>query len=171
MKPRSVAKLGVFSAAAIAAYVAESIFPTPVPWARIGISNVVVVIALFAFGLRQAVLVNSIRVIIGNLLTGGLLGVGFILSLLGSTVSTLTMGVLRSLFSSWLSVVGVSSVGASVNNLVQVMIFGLMVGQPVISKPMLGAFLLMGVGVGLVTGLIASFVMARLKLENRSILG
>lgn len=166
MKPRSVARIGIFSAAAVAAYVAETVLPMPVPWARVGISNVVVVVALLVFGLKQAILVNLIRVVVGNLLTGGLLGVGFILSLSGSTVSTLTMGTLRSFFPFSLSVVGISSVGASVNNLVQVTIFGLIVGGPMIPKQMLGGFLLLGVGVGMVTGFLASFVMARLKLES-----
>ncbi|MGQ9603707.1 MAG: Gx transporter family protein [bacterium] len=166
MNARLTSKIAMLSAAAIGAYVAESAFPMPLPWARIGISNVVVVVGLFSLGLREAMLINLVRVVIGNLIAGGLFGVGFILSICGSTVSTLAMGMLKQLVYPSLSLIGISSVGASVNNFVQIMLFGLLIGAPGVSGTMIGGFLLIGVVVGSVTGILASLVMSRLKLES-----
>ncbi len=166
MNARLTAKIAMLSAASVGAYVAETAFPMPFPWARIGVSNVVVVIALFALGLRNAMLINLVRVIIGNLLTGGLFGLGFILSISGSTVATLVMGMLKQTSYPSLSIMGISCVGASINNLVQLSVFGLIIGGMGIPRTMLGGFLLIGVAVGLVTGILASLVMTRLKLES-----
>jgi len=80
-----LSRLGLLAAAAVAAYVFESLLPSPVPWARIGLSNVFVITALFAFGARDALLVNLIRVIAGNFLMGFMFSPAFVFSLAGST--------------------------------------------------------------------------------------
>ena len=73
-----LSRLGLLAAAAVAAYVFESLLPSPVPWARIGLSNVFVVTALFAFGTSDAFLVNLVRVIAGNLLMGFIFSPAFV---------------------------------------------------------------------------------------------
>ena len=58
MDAKSLSRIGVLSASAVAAYVFESLLPSPFPWARVGLSNVFVVVTLFGFGLKDAFLVN-----------------------------------------------------------------------------------------------------------------
>ena len=52
MDARRLTRIAVLSAAAVAAYVFESLLPVPLPFARIGLSNVCVVVALFGFSLK-----------------------------------------------------------------------------------------------------------------------
>ena len=79
MDAKRLSRIGVLSACAVAAYVFESFIPVPVPWARIGLSNIVVVITLFGFGLREALLVTLVRIVAGNLLLGVMMSPSFVM--------------------------------------------------------------------------------------------
>lgn len=166
MDGRSIAKLGVLSSGAVAIYVFEAMLPSPIPWAKIGLSNTFVLIVLFAFGLRHALVVNLVRVVAGNLLLGVLFSPAFVLSLGGSVTAVLVMGLLWHLFAPPLSAIGISCLGAVTNNIVQVILFTLLLTRSVIAGPMLGGFILLGVGVGVVTGFIAARIVEKLQLES-----
>ncbi|MFH1312961.1 MAG: Gx transporter family protein [Candidatus Eisenbacteria bacterium] len=171
MDARSLSRTGLLAAGAVAAYVFESLLPMPLPWARIGLSNVFVVIALFGFGFKDAFLVNLARVLAGNLLLGILLSPAFVFSFAGSTCALMAMAVVRWKLVPPLSVVGASCIGAAVNNFVQVMLFTTILSWSGIASSLLGGFILMGVGVGFVTGLIASRVLDKVILERTGSVG
>ncbi|MGD8627680.1 MAG: Gx transporter family protein [bacterium] len=161
-----LSRLGLLAAAAVAAYVFESMLPSPVPWARIGLSNVFVVIALFGFGARDALIVNLVRVIAGNFLMGFMFSPAFIFSLAGSTAALGVMVLLR--WGLWprLSVIGVSCLGAVTNNVVQVGVFTLLFSASGAARGLMGSFILLGTGVGFFTGMIAMAILAKVRLET-----
>jgi heptaprenyl diphosphate synthase len=154
-------RLGMLSAAAVAVYVFEGLIPMPLPWARLGLSNVVVVVTLFGFGVRPAILVAAVRIVAGNLLLGIMLSPAFLFSIAGSCAALAVMAVARWKMVPPLSVVGVSVAGAVANNVVQVMVFVGLFAHTGIVANLLGLFMLLGVGVGLVTGLIAAAILPR----------
>lgn len=165
---RRLTRIAVLSAAAVAAYVFESLLPVPLPFARIGLSNVFVVVALFGFGLGEAFLVNLVRVLTGGLLMGLLLSPASLFSLAGSMSALAVMALIRWKGLPVLSVVGASVAGAVTSNLVQIVMFtAFFAGWPVPSD-LLGSFILLGTGVGLVTGLIAAGVLRKVVLERYS---
>jgi heptaprenyl diphosphate synthase len=102
----------VLAATAVAVYVFESIVPVPLPWARLGLSNVVVTITLFGYGLKEAFLVNLVRIVAGNLVLGLILSPAFLFSAAGSMSALLVMAVARWKLVPPLSVVGTSCLGA-----------------------------------------------------------
>lgn len=161
-----LSRLGLLAAAAIAAYAFESLLPSPVPWARIGLSNVFVVTALFAFGAREALVVNLIRVVAGNFLIGFIFSPAFIFSLAGSMSALGVMAFLRWRLVPPLSVVGTSCLGAVANNVVQITVFSLLFSSAGVARGLVGGFVLLGAGVGFVTGLIASAVLSKVRLET-----
>lgn len=161
-----LARLGLLAAAAVAAYVFESLLPSPFPWARIGLSNVFVVAALFAFGARDAFVVNLIRVIAGNFLMGFMFSPAFIFSLAGSTSALAVMTFLKWRLAPPLSVVGVSCLGAVTNNVVQVIVFTLLFSAAGVARDLMGAFILLGTGVGFFTGLVAMAILFKVRLET-----
>ncbi|MFC1800142.1 Gx transporter family protein [Candidatus Eisenbacteria bacterium] len=161
-----LSRLGLLAAAAVAAYVFESLLPSPVPWARIGLSNVFVVTALFAFGTRDALLVNLVRVIAGNFLMGFMFSPAFIFSLAGSTSALGVMALLRWRLSPPLSVVGVSCLGAVTNNVVQVTVFTLLFSAAGVARGLMGSFILLGTGVGFFTGMVAMAILSKVRLET-----
>ena len=162
-----LARLGLLAAAAVAAYVFEGLLPTPLPWARLGLSNVVVVLVLFGQGLGAAFAVNLVRIVAGNLLGGMLLGPAFIFSAAGSTVALLVMAGLRRALVPPLSIVGASLAGAVANNAVQVAVFAALFAPSRATANLLGAMVLAGVAVGLVTGVAAAKIVDKVGLASR----
>jgi heptaprenyl diphosphate synthase len=161
-----LSRLGILAAAAVAAYVFESLLPSPVPWARIGLSNVFVVVALFGFGARDALLVNLVRVIAGNFLMGFIFSPAFIFSLAGSTAALGLMALLKWRLWPRLSVVGISCVGAVTNNVVQVTVFTLIFSSAGVARGLMGSFILLGNGVGFFTGMVAMAILSKVRLET-----
>jgi heptaprenyl diphosphate synthase len=171
MDARPLSRTGLLAAGAVAAYVFESLLPMPLPWARIGLSNIFVVISLFGWGFKDALLVNLARVTAGNLLLGILLSPAFVFSLAGSMCALLAMALVRWKFVPPLSVIGASCIGATVNNMVQVMLFTALLSWSDIALSLLGGFVLLGVAVGFVTGLITSRVLDKVVLERTGPVG
>ena len=166
MRARRLTRIAVLSAAAVAAYLFESLLPVPIPFARIGLSNIFVVVALFGLGLREAVLVNLVRVLAGSLVMGLILSPAFLFSLAGSMSALAVMALIRWRGPSPLSVVGVSVAGAVASNVVQVVLFtAFFAGWPV-PLNLLGTFILLGAAVGTLTGLIAAGVLSKVVLER-----
>ena len=166
MEARRLTRIAVLSAGAVAAYVFESLLPMPIPFARIGLSNVFVVAALFGFGVREAFLVNLVRVLAGSLLMGLALSPAFIFSLAGSMSALAVMALMRWKAVPPFSVIGASAAGATASNLVQVLLFtALFAGWPV-PVGLLGGFILLGVAVGFLTGLIAAAILGKVVLER-----
>lgn len=161
-----VARLGVVAAAAVAVYVFEGLLPAPLPWARLGLSNVVVTIALFAWGLRQALVVNLVRVVAGNLALGLILSPAFVFSVAGSFAALAAMAAARWKLVPPLSVIGASCLGAVASNCAQVVIFSAAFAPSAALQGLLAAFVLTGVAVGLVTGFVAAAVLRKVDLAG-----
>ncbi len=70
-----------------------------------------------------------------------------------------------------MSVVGTSLVGAVVNNAVQVWIFAGMFSASGVAGNLLGVFILLGLGVGSVTGAIAARILGKVGLARSGALG
>ena len=76
-----------FAALAILIHIAESALPTLVPGVKPGLANVVTLICLQLYGVRLALWVALLRVVVGSLLLGTFLGPPFMLSLSGALAS------------------------------------------------------------------------------------
>jgi heptaprenyl diphosphate synthase len=166
VKAAGLSRIGILGAAAVATYVFEGLLASPVPFARIGISNVFVVVALFGFDAREAFLVNLIRVLAGTLLLGLTLSPAFVFSLAGSMSALGVMALIKWKAAPPLSVVGASCAGAVTSNLVQVFVFTLLFAGRRLPAELAGGFVLLGVGVGLLTGLLAAVILRKVVLER-----
>lgn len=151
---------------AVAVYVFEGLLPSPLPWARLGLSNVVVAIVLFGWGLRQAFLVNLVRIVAGNLALGLVLSPAFLFSVAGSLAGLAAMAAARWKLVPPLSVVGASCLGAVANNCAQVAVFSVAFAPSVAFRGLLAAFVLVGVAVGLATGFVAAAVLRKVDLAG-----
>lgn len=162
-----VSALGVLLALAIALHVVEGFVPSPLPFARAGLANVVTVFVLLAFGFRDALLLTVLRVVIGSLLAGTFLGPAFALSLAGGLAAVTAMGVLSRLAMPPLGVVGLSVAGAACHNCAQLAVVAWLFTGGRAAVVMLPAALLVSAAAGLVTGLVAHFALARLRSSLR----
>ena len=146
------------STLAIFLAIAESIIPKPLPWFRLGLANAVTLYAFSVLRPREVLLVVLSRTIASSLLLGTFLSVSFILSLTGVLASLAVMLLLYYGLGRWVSLVGISIVGAVTSNAAQLFVVNaLFVGSrlSMYLLPFLFLFALVG---GTVSGLFGRFL-------------
>ena len=131
-----------------------------VPGSKVGISNIVCLVALYLFGYKTALIVNISRSIFGGLMYSGPSSI--IYSLTASIVSITVMYIVKKLLKDKVSCVGVSVAGAFFHNLTQVMVAIVISGS--INMIYYFSYLsLISVVCGIFTGVIAQSVINRIK--------
>lgn len=95
MKTKNIALYGMLAATALLASYVESRIPVffAVPGMKLGLTNVLVLIALYRLGNRGAMAVNLLRILLSSILFGSLVSLWY--SLAGGMLSTLVMIVFR----------------------------------------------------------------------------
>lgn len=93
-------------------------FSVGIPGVKLGIANLVVIIALYEMGLRYALTINVIRIFVAGLLFNGLFGAVY--SLAGGLLSLLIMWLLKK--TGLFSMIGVSMAGGVAHNMGQLLI-------------------------------------------------
>lgn len=112
--------LSLLATFAIVIHSLEMLFPSPLPWLRLGLANIMTLVTLLLFGLKAALFVTLIRILVGSFLVGSFLNPGFFLGLSGGVMSTISMGLAYSIFKRVFSPVGISLIGALTHNLTQI---------------------------------------------------
>ena len=121
---RSVAKtvshIALLTSLALIFSYVEAIIPynPAIPGIKLGIANVVTVIALYKFGWKDAACVSVLRIVLAGLLFNGVFGMLY--SLAGALVSFVGMLLLKK--SKIFSIVGVSMAGGVLHNLGQLLV-------------------------------------------------
>ncbi len=74
--PRHLAMLAIFAALSMGIYALESMIPNPIPipGIKLGLANIITLIVLKKYGLRDAALVLLVRILLSSLLFGNLVG-------------------------------------------------------------------------------------------------
>ncbi len=113
---KRISVIAVFTALALIFSYIEAIIPfnLGVPGVKLGIANIVVVCALYIFGVKEAAGISLIRVFVIGLLFGN--AVSLIYSLSGAVLSIAVMIICKRLK---LSVIGVSAMGGIFHNVGQ----------------------------------------------------
>ena len=155
--------LALFVAVAVTMHVLESLLPTPVPWLRLGLANIMTVTALYLYDGRAAWTLSLARVGIGALLLGRLFSPGFWLALAGTIVATSAMIIMHRIAGRRLSPVGISAIGAAGHALGQILAARLLVIQHVAIWQIFPLFLLFTVFAGILTGWFAAGLLEQLR--------
>lgn len=131
MTIRTTVIMGFLIAIAAVLHVVESWLPVPVPipGAKLGLANVVTLIALVWLGRRSALVIAAGRVMIASLLGGSLAGPAFVMSLSGAISSLVVMDAGWRYGSRYFSVVGISVLGAVTHSLVQLVVAAVLVAS------------------------------------------
>jgi len=121
IKARRIALCGVLMALALALSYIERFIPlqmvVPLPGVKLGLANIVTLIALYRLGVREAFSILIPRCIFGAMFGGGFTGLLF--SLTGGILAMGTMSLTKHL--PFLSVYGVSILGAAAHNIGQIL--------------------------------------------------
>jgi heptaprenyl diphosphate synthase len=119
MQSQDKYRIAVLAAYALALHGFEYLLPTPIPWLRLGLANIITLVALTLYGFSTAMSVTLIRVILASIFTGTFLGPAFLLSLSGGISSTAAMGLIYVVQRNLFGPVGLSLIGALFHNIAQ----------------------------------------------------
>ena len=100
-------------------------FSVGIPGVKLGLANLVIIIALYEMNFRYAFAINAIRIVIAGLLFGGLFGVMY--SAAGGLLSIVTMWALKK--TGLFRMIGVSMAGGFSHNLGQLIVAALLVSN------------------------------------------
>ena len=163
MKSKKIAYYGLCIALAFVLSYVESLFPTfiAVPGVKLGLTNLVVLIALVKIGKKDAFFINMIRI----LLVGLTFGTAFSLlySFAGGILSFLVMMLFYG--KNRFSVIGVSVAGGVAHNVGQILV-AMMVLESKALVYYLPVLILSGTLAGVVVGILCGEVVKR--LPNRA---
>ena len=138
----------------------EAIIPysASLPGIKLGIANVVTVIALYKFGVKDAIAVSIIRIVIAGLLFNGLFGM--IYSLAGAALSLAGMIALKR--TGLFSVTGVSMAAGVLHNMGQLIIASALIEDLRIFFyfPML---MFSGIVAGILVGIASTIIIKSIK--------
>jgi len=130
----------------------EYMIPKPLPFMRIGLANMPLMLALDIFPFSAFLLLACIKVIGQALITGTLFSYVFLFSLVGTFLSAVLMFVLRRLFGKkHITFVGIGTAGAVISNLSQLALAHLFIFKDNV-RYIAPPFLLTGLITGIVLG-------------------
>ena len=169
-KKRSEAvHIALLSAYAVGLHSIEAFIPTPVPWLRLGLANIITLTTLCLYGLRAGMTVTLTRVFVRSLIAGTFLGPAFVMSLGGGVASTIVMWALISVFRRHLGIVSLSVFGAITHNIVQLFLayflFVRRIEAILIVSPVI---LFFGVITGIFNGIITNLIIKKIKNKKEA---
>lgn len=132
----------------------------PVPGIKLGLANMVTLVALVRLALPDALAILLVRVMIMTGITGI---TSLLFSLTGGLLALLVMWLLNCLRGKWLSLIGISMAGAAAHNLGQVAVASFILAEPLLLTSYLPPLLLTGLVTGLLTGMGAAPLVRHLE--------
>ena len=157
---RNVAFMGLFLALALVLSYVEAIIPISIgiPGVKLGLANIVIVIALYGMGTKEAYILSVLRILLAGFLFGNVFAIFY--SLAGGMLSLTCMALLKRMTS--LSMVTVSIVGGVTHNLGQIVIASMIVENYHVMYyfPVL---LVAGCVTGVLIGIVSALIYKRLR--------
>lgn len=159
LKTKRLALSAILAAMAMMLSYIEALIPlpVPVPGIKLGLANLVIIIAIYKLGFRYAFVINCVRIFTAGLLFTGLFGV--IYSLAGGILSILIMYILyrTDLFGT----VGISMAGGVFHNLGQ-LITACLIMSNIRLMSYFPVLLFAGMISGILIGIVSYLVIERL---------
>ncbi len=152
LRSDAVNRLAFFAALCLFLSTIEYLIPKPVPFMRLGIANMPIVLALSLFPVSEIFVLVFLKVLGQALVTGTLFSYVFVFSCAGSFASALFMLGLKTLMKQHISLVGLSVAGALASNAAQIVLARFMLfgeGAWLIGPPMIGIGTVSGFLLGL----------------------
>lgn len=152
--------MGLLLATALILSYIESLIPFffGVPGMKLGLPNMAIVMALYMFGWKEAIVINVFRIVISGFLFGNMYGILFSLS--GAVISFIAMLIIKS--TDRFSMTGTSIIGGVFHNIAQILVAAFVVNTSGIIYYM-PVLIIAGVITGFINGTIASQVMTHIR--------
>jgi heptaprenyl diphosphate synthase len=167
---RELVLLALLIALAVVLRGLEELIPNPLPWIRIGLANIMTLLAILLFGVKSGFLLTVLRVLIASLLFGTFLSPTFVLSFIAGMLSTVVMGFSYTYFHKIFSPVGISVLGGFTHNLVQLVVAYFLIVKHVQIFYLLPILSLIGIASGCLNGWIVEVLYRHIISQMSSLL-
>lgn len=163
---KKLAIIAMLVAQASVLHFLESLLPNPIPipGVKLGLANIITLLALLIFDFKTAMQITVLRTILGSMLSGTLFGVGFFMSFSGAVASTAVMA-LGVFLGRGMGIISISVVGAVAHNLGQLLMAALILRFAGIIF-YLPFMLLFSVPTGIITGLLVKQLLDHIRTMN-----
>lgn len=158
--------ISLLVALGLALSVLEKAIPIPIamPGARLGLSNMVVLVTIIIFGFKDGIKVSMLKSLVLMLVTGSVSS--FIYSFSGALLSSIAMYITYRYFSNFFSLIGVSIMGALAHNFAQVSVASLIL-QNLRIYTYLPFLMIMSLFTGYFVGLSSKLIIRNLRKNYR----
>lgn len=126
MKLKRYVIIAMLTAMATVLSYLESFIPVFIPGVKLGLANVIILIMLYEFRVKEALLTNLLRIILVGLIRASLFTPTFLMSLSGGMLSFIVMALLSRI--KVLSPIGVSAVGSIAHSIGQIIVAIIILG-------------------------------------------
>lgn len=163
---KTAALYGILAALALVLSWIEAQIPAffAIPGMKIGLTNIVVIAALYCMSTKSALIINVVRILLVSFLFGN--GVSLLYSLAGGVLSTVVMILLKK--TGKLRVITVSIVGGITHNIGQIIVAMLLLGTTDLAWYLLILWFT-GIGAGAVVGIIGGELCKRAEHIIRNV--
>lgn len=157
---KKIALCGVLTALAMIFSYIESVIPIPipVPGIKLGVANIAVITILYVLGVKEAIVINLLRIALTALLFGNVNS--FLFSISGAVLSLTIMIIMKKL--DFFSCIGVSVCGGVMHNVGQIIAAVFIMGSEAIVL-YLHVLIVSGVFTGVVIGVVSGIVAKHVK--------
>ncbi len=160
---RRLLAMGLLVALGVILHRAEALLPLPSPWVKLGLANIMTLLALVYLGFREAVVVTALRILIGSALSGTFLGPTFFLSFAGGLAAVFAMMVVHRGGCGRFSLVGVSVVSAIAHTLTVFFLVRAFLIREDAFLTLMPFFFALALFTGTLTGLVGNHLVRHLK--------
>lgn len=157
---KKTAYFGVFTALALIFSYVETFVPVPVgiPGVKLGLANLIIVIALYKMTVRETYVLSVVRVVLAGFIFGNLFSIVY--SLAGGLLSLTVMVLLKK--SGRFSLIGISAAGGVFHNVGQLLMAAIVLESLSVGY-YFSVLLVSGVVTGILIGIIAGEMLKRLN--------
>lgn len=163
---RRLLAMGLLVALGVILHRAEALIPLPSPWVKLGLANIMTLLALVFLGFREACVVTVLRILLGSTLSGTFLSPTFFLSFAGGAAAVATMAVCYQNGRGPLSLVGVSVASALVHTLTVFFLVHVFLIPQNTFLNLLPFFFALALLSGTLNGLVANHLVRHLQKEG-----
>lgn len=165
MKTKRMMYITMLIAISILFHLIESMIPLPlpIPGFKLGLANIVGLIALYMYDAKIMLTVNVMRVLLASLMRGILFAPGFWLSLCGVMLSSCAAIIVK--HKTPMTVFGVSAASSAFHVIGQVIAVTILYSQFLMGA-LLPILLILSIPTGLFTGFLAKQVLNRIQIER-----
>lgn len=162
-KTKKMVYMALLSAIAIVLHMTETALQLPLPpGMKLGLANIISIVVVELYGVKEMFIVNFFRVVVSSLMTGIFMSYPFFISCGGVIMSSLALACIKKLTS--LPIVSTSIIAAVFHNIGQVLVVAyIMSSQAIMSYVFI--LLASSIPTGIFVGMVAIEILKRVKKQ------